>query len=640
MDCPRDYFDKGVVLDGRFETVSPLNHGSFGMVFMAKDLQTDEIVAIKCLTKKSAVSEEEYSYAVDERSEELECHSRLGCHPNIVNLIHSFETVSHIFIVLEFCSHGDLYEAIRNGTGPSQTEHVRLLMLQLVDAVAYIHKKGLYHRDIKPENIFLTQSRQLKLGDFGLATREKWTYETTVGSDRYMAPEQYDSAGAGYAPEKADIWAIGICLLNILFSRNPFAVPTESDPLFLDYSRDRQSLFDVFPSMTQDTFEVITQCLSLDPQKRSLRGVREAIERLVSFTTSDESYDEFPLVERNIISCANRLPLRTPSIQSPEIESGGFQWAKALQGSLPMQYGYPFDVSDEDSLSEDLFPGSEESSRDWFSMGQQTPSAQSTIDSSFGTSINSISSCRERITTSHKISPENCPASLPIDMLKLSPFGSDLNSSKVMSKSWNDLWEEEEEEEAARKIKLRQIQNSRTWSHESELEVHSPQKHCPVDQLRIQDPSKSAAVLEEKRTDIDGDSIADGFFFQDIPSDYMAPQLSPRYSPPYKRNDSDKWLALGERRRAHPGSQDSANGFELSKKYIPKATNETNVPAGSRTLDWNHKTNLIKEFVQKNRPKGILRKMDRVRDHIHDRARCRGNPQELEWVGGWTDLHL
>src|ERR1700710_205838 len=99
MECMKSKFYDGAVLDGRFETISPLNHGSFGMVFMARDLQTNDHVAIKVLTKKAAVAECDSSFAVDERSEELSCHAQLGSHPNIVNLIHSFETESHVYLV-------------------------------------------------------------------------------------------------------------------------------------------------------------------------------------------------------------------------------------------------------------------------------------------------------------------------------------------------------------------------------------------------------------------------------------------------------------------------------------------------------------------------------------------------------------
>ncbi len=476
MDCLKDQFNEGVILNGRFETVSPLNHGSFGMVFVAKDLITNEFVAIKCLTKKSALSADtDSSFAVDEKSEELACHALLGSHPNIVSLIDSFETEAHIYIVLEFCTRGDLYEAIRTGTGPMETEHVRQFMLQLVDAVAYIHSKGMYHRDIKPENIFLTESGEMKLGDFGLATSETWTYETTVGSDRYMAPEQFDSAGAGYAPDKADIWAIGICMLNILFSRNPFTTPTESDPLFLDFSRDSQSLFDVFPTMSQDTYEVIAQCMSLDPRKRSIQGVRDALERAVSFTTFDESVDDFSNAEIRGIASAHREPLRTPSIQSPQVETGSFPWAKALHASPPQQFRQLSAIRDDESYqSEDLFPSSAESSKDWFSIGQPTPSMGSMLDSTFGSSMRSLAVRRAAGPPKASLTPIS--GSLPIIMSKPKPlpslasvFG---NKKDAVSKSWSDLWDEdiEEEEEVEEHIKARQIQNARTWSQESKTE--------------------------------------------------------------------------------------------------------------------------------------------------------------------------
>jgi len=651
MECLREKFYDGVVLDGRFETISPLNHGSFGMVFMAKDLTSNQHVAIKCLTKRSAIGEFESPFAIDERSEELACHAQLGSHANIVNLISSFETDAHIYIVLEFCSRGDLYEAIRTGTGPLETEHVRQFMLQLIDAVAYIHSKGMYHRDIKPENIFLTHSGEMKLGDFGLATSEKWTYETTVGSDRYMSPEQYDSAGAGYAPKQADIWAIGICLLNILFSRNPFTTPTESDPLFLDFSRDKQSLFDVFPTMSQDTYEVIAQCMSLDPRKRSLAGAREALERVISFTTFDEALDDFHSAERRVIASANREPLRTPSIQSPLVDTGSFPWAKALHASPPQQFRQLSVITDNESYhSEDLFPSSEESTKDWFSFGEQTPSMASILDSSLG-----LPSMKDMaIRRPHKVGPPKAartpmPGSLPITMSKPKPLPS-LSSvfgkrNSIVSKSWSDLWDEEiEEEEEEQHLRARQMQNARTWSHES---IHEDDTLRQSDSLE----PKSASFVNISRlnidmghvatNDIDGDLVADGFFFHDTSNKAGQQPSPPRYSPPSKRTTFDKWSALGERRRAYTGTLESEKSPELWKVRRNGSGLGSFIGFGAGVWD-NKVTTVIRD---KGRECPWTK--DRVRDshEQHGKGKHLVDHGDLEWVdrhsvGGWNDFHL
>ncbi|APA08261.1 hypothetical protein sscle_03g030310 [Sclerotinia sclerotiorum 1980 UF-70] len=643
MECLREKFYDGVVLDGRFETISPLNHGSFGMVFMAKDLITNEIVAIKCLTKKSAtMTDADSAFAIDEHSEELSCHARLGSHPNIVNLIHSFETEAHVYIVLEFCSRGDLYEAIRTGTGPLETEHVRQFMLQLIDAVAYIHSKGMYHRDIKPENIFLTQSGEMKLGDFGLATSEKWSYETTVGSDRYMSPEQYDSAGAGYSPEQADIWAIGICLLNILFSRNPFSTPTEADPLFLDFTRDKQSLFDVFPTMSQDTYEVIAQCMSLDPRKRSLAGAREAIERVLSFTTFDEFADDFSSADRRGIPSSNREPLRTPSIQSPQIDAGAsFPWAKALHASPPQQFRQLSAIPDEDYDSEDLFPGSEVSKKDWFSMGEQTPSMESVLDSSFGSSMQSLAIRRHMKAGPPKASLTPISGSLPIAMAKPIPLPSMASvfgkKSDMVSKSWGDLWDEEmeEEEELDNQFKARQMANSRTWSHESKTDgektTRSPLEAHTSSFVNIPRVAAGRTVAN----DIDEDLVADGFFFHDNPTQ----QHSPRYSPPSKRTAFDKWSALGERRRAYTGASDTERTMETWKTQNIPRRNVGLGFTGFGTSAWDTKSNIvIKDKGGRECPWARAK----GRDHHYQEKRKdkQSDLGDLEWVGGWHDLHL
>jgi serine/threonine protein kinase len=568
MECLRDNFNNGVVLGGRYQTISPLNHGSFGMVFMAKDTWTNETVAIKCLTKKSAAPDAFLDFAVDDKSEELALHSRLGSHPNIVNLVDSFETDAHIYLVLEFCARGDLYEAIRIGHGPLETEHVRRFMLELVDAVAYIHAKGVYHRDIKPENIFLTQSGSMKLGDFGLSTTEKWTYETTVGSDRYMSPEQYDSAGAGYSPAQADIWAIGICLLNILFSRNPFTVPTEEDPLFLDFSRDKQSLFDVFPSMSQDTYEVIVQCMNLDPSKRSLAGARDALLRVVSFTTLDEVLDDFCSSDRRVVANSNREPLRTPSIQSPQVDNGAFPWAKALQATPPKPIRQLSVIPDDEVYDEDLFSKSG-TTTDWMSGTAQTPSMSSYMDSNFGASIQSFAPAPSfRPVLPPKAAAKVAPmaGSLPITMSKprnQSAMSLVFGRKDAVSKSWSDLWDEEfeEEEEQAKQLQTLKEMNSRTWSHESTATPSIAVDNDDTPRQGLSPVTKSATLVndENKIPSIDeafghaADDDMDGLFHYEEPPVKEEPQL-PQQSTPLRRNNMDKWAALGERRRAPAGS--------------------------------------------------------------------------------------
>ncbi|GAP87472.2 putative serine threonine protein [Rosellinia necatrix] len=589
-------------------------------------------VAIKCMTKRAAASEAGLEFAVDERSEEVFSHRRLGAHPNIVNLVHAFETDAHIYLVLEYCSCGDLYEAIRTGYGPLETEHVRQFMLELVDAVSYMHSKGIYHRDIKPENIFLTESGAMKLGDFGLATTSKWSFETTVGSDRYMSPEQYDSAGAGYSPAQADIWAVGICLLNILFSRNPFTTPTEADPLFLDFSRDKQSLFDVFPSMSQDTYEVIVECMNLDPRKRSLEGARDALLRAVSFTTLDEGIDDFCTIERTTLATANREPLRTPSIQSPQMDQGAFPWAKALHATPPRQLSI---ILDNESYTEELFPKSE-GTADWCASSVVTPSISSVLTSNLALSMNSLGISHPMDVPSRaRAHGGPVAASLPIEMSRPKPtlnamslvFG---GKNEVVSKSWSDMWEEELEEEEER---TRQ-HNDRTWSHDSKVgEVLAPQDPVSDQAPEIDEHHEISLVNDTISNDIDGDLVADGFFFHEPITIKQASQSPPRYSPPSKRNAVDKWTALGERRRAFaPASEPKSMDFSpKSRRHFGY-----NLHYGIGMGIWENSNHLNHKW---NRDQSISRGCPwnkgrdwNWRDKRHDFG-------DAEWVGHWQEAH-
>lgn len=462
MECMREQFQEGAILDGRYQLLSPLNRGAYGIVMLAKDLEKDERVAIKCLTKATA-SEDPAALPEGDHHWELQCHELLGSHPGLVQLFHSFESEAHVFLVLEFCSNGDLFEAIRCGRGPCETERVRSFMMQLVDCVEHMHSKGLYHRDIKPENIFLTQSGQMKLGDFGLATRESWSYHVGVGTERYMAPEQYDPGETGYSTAKADIWAVGITLINVIFGRNLFDIPAESDVHFADYLRNPESLFDKYPTMTADTFEVLVHALAIDPERRSLEAFRAALTRVESFTTDDEELDFFCVGHREIVPVsANRQPLPTPSVKKEGINGDGQEfWTNLLRTTSPTQHvGHLSAIADvtEATPAEETVPGLESYKEDELVLDDPhssslasvshvavTPSVGIAGDSGLGGSLASIDLHKpDEAPLSATVEPVSVSRPKPIIIPSLSSvFGRKGNS---VSKSWYDICDEDDEE--------------------------------------------------------------------------------------------------------------------------------------------------------------------------------------------------
>lgn len=642
MACLKDNFIKGQLLDGRFRTVAPLNHGSFGMVFLATDTKTNEDVAIKCLTKSSSVGS---SPSVDDRFEELACHQRLAHHPHLVNLIHSFETDAHIYLVLEYCANGDLYEAIRLSRGPLETEHVRDFMLQLVSAVKFMHTHGMYHRDVKPENIFLTHDGSMKLGDLGLATRDSWCHEACVGSDRYMAPEQYDPASTGYSPAKADIWAIGICLLNVLFARNPFVTPTESDVLFGDYVRDRQSLFDIFPNMSQDTFEILRIALAINPEKRSLAGVRDAILRAVSFTTDDEVLDEFCTDDREVVpATANREPLRTPSIQSAHVNQGdSFPWAKALQSSPPQDVRQLSVIPDVESYSEDLFPASETAGTSWFSVNPETSSLASVLESGLGESYRSSGLRRPGLSCPPSSDPVPIARSLPTQAFKRVPSLSTVfgrKSDDQISKSWSDLWDEEESENEDLTLQQRREHNSRSWSQES----HGTHISAPVTPLAA---PESSSPLGSPSQNKDRTVATGGLSSRSLDTDREStacntPRSSDRSAS--KEHHLDKWSALGDRRRNYKPRDIS---FEQRKDSSTRSWRK-DWGLGSSGFDYGSWFKKRSATPHERRRQSFLEK-DWRRDSPENKKPHNSKfpsgydgsvDEDLDLVGGWHDLHL
>ena len=435
---------------------------------------------------------------------------------NIVRCLDAFETAQNAFLVLEYCDLGDLYENIMQGRIPRDTQIVKDIMLQLVNAVQYCHAAGVYHRDIKPENILMSVMDDgsgrplLKLGDFGLATHEEWTTDVGTGSDRYMAPEQFENIHDGYSPEKADIWAIGCCLLNLVFSRNPFKAPSTSDPIFADYVRDPMSLSDVFPTMSNDTFEVLKYALAVDPTKRDLEKVLEAIENVMNWTDSETVDDECPENLQTDFTCYadepitctafDRAPLRTPSLAqnqpffSTPIDGTHFPWASALRNNVTTITSIEESEDEDTEYYSDIGDDNDTSSIKDNDRKFETDDGRSS-DSGLGTSLGSLSitpntaangsgkfalggknfintflptppssiqntadtpsTPSHRIATvvaARKVANANTSSSVPITSGRgiLGQYFQESNDKLKFGKSWSDWVEEEEDEEAER----------------------------------------------------------------------------------------------------------------------------------------------------------------------------------------------
>lgn len=175
----------GWVLADRLELTGILGVGAYGVVYTAIDKQTNLSYAVKALNK---IGLDHRQRKFQQR--EIQLHHEASHHPNVVSLFKIMDTCDAIFVVLEFCPEGDLFSSITEGGHYYGNDYMaKRAFLQVLDAVQFCHSLGIYHRDLKPENILVTDGgMNVKLADFGLATRDYITSDFGCGSTFYMSP--------------------------------------------------------------------------------------------------------------------------------------------------------------------------------------------------------------------------------------------------------------------------------------------------------------------------------------------------------------------------------------------------------------------------------------------------------------------
>jgi serine/threonine protein kinase len=258
----------GQLLAGRLELTGILGVGAYGIVYNAVDIFTCTPYAVKALTKNGLDPRQKQF-----QQREIALHLKASAHPNIVSLVKIVETSDCIFVVLEYCSEGDLFTNItERGHYVGNDALAKQVFLHLLDAVEHCHSLGIYHRDLKPENVLVCDGgMRVKLADFGLATTDRYTTDFGCGSTFYMSPECQQSASRSqicYESAPNDVWSLGVILVNLTCGRNPWKRASQSESSYRAYLKDRRNFLTTILPVSAGLNSILQKVFEPDPIKR------------------------------------------------------------------------------------------------------------------------------------------------------------------------------------------------------------------------------------------------------------------------------------------------------------------------------------------------------------------------------------
>jgi len=217
--------NRGNIRDFYELDASTLGSGTFGCVSKALNKVTGSTRAIKTIHKMRIGD-------VDAFKQEVSI-MKLMDHPNVIKLFEFYEDPKNMYLVMELCTGGDLFDRIIAEHKFSEVQ-ARIVMRQILRGIYYMHEKGVIHRDLKPENFLFSspeglEASTLKIIDFGLSCRftKGVPVTTKLGTPIYVAPEVL----TGRYCEKADLWGCGIIMYILLCGYPPFNGSTDAEIL-------------------------------------------------------------------------------------------------------------------------------------------------------------------------------------------------------------------------------------------------------------------------------------------------------------------------------------------------------------------------------------------------------------------------
>jgi serine/threonine protein kinase len=206
-----------------YEIIKELGRGGMATVYLAQDKKFDTEVAIKFLNKEFINNENIRKRFIAEAKNMYKM-----SHPNIIKVTDLIDEGDTVAFIMEHID-GETLKEYLDRKGKRSDEEIRNIFSQMLDAVGYVHTKGLVHRDLKPSNFMIDCEAKVKLLDFGIAkntdsTQKDYTHTGTgapaMGTLRYMSPEQITETKS--VTEQSDIYSLGVVLWQLVMGKRPY----------------------------------------------------------------------------------------------------------------------------------------------------------------------------------------------------------------------------------------------------------------------------------------------------------------------------------------------------------------------------------------------------------------------------------
>uniref|UniRef100_A0AAY4C5T7 Serine/threonine-protein kinase PLK n=1 Tax=Denticeps clupeoides TaxID=299321 RepID=A0AAY4C5T7_9TELE len=240
-------------LRGRF-----LGKGGFAKCYEITDVDTKEVFAGKVVSKSLLLK----PHQKEKMSTEIAIHRSLD-NPHVVGFRGFFEDDDFVFVVLEICRRRSLLELHKRRKAVTEPE-ARYFMRQTILGCMYLHNNRVIHRDLKLGNLFLSDDMEVKIGDFGLATKIEFDGErkkTLCGTPNYIAPEVLCKKGHSF---EVDIWSLGCILYTLLVGKPPF----ETSCLKETYGRIKKNEYSIPRHISPAAASLIRRMLHAEPSLR------------------------------------------------------------------------------------------------------------------------------------------------------------------------------------------------------------------------------------------------------------------------------------------------------------------------------------------------------------------------------------